>query len=372
MHSKSIVGLPCRLLGMTLFCAVIMTHCVFAQTGQYTISYGETNDSLTTDFSYSAQFGYSAPVSTAYANWLDTARNRRVPVKIYHPTYFVENCPVIVFSHGLGGSYEKCDYLGQKWASAGFISVHIQHIGIDEGVWKRKIRPIKELKDVYGQHWSGRTQANDIRFVIDQLELLADSGTQFGQMIDMSRIGVAGYDLGGLAAMLVAGQLPPDGGYDLRDSRVKAIVVMSPPVFSHISHAPLAYRSLHAPALFFTGTEDNGWIGTTKSWQRRIPFDYMQGNDRFLITYQGADHMIYGGHIRSTKSNDDKKFQANIAQASLLYWLAYLKEEPAMQAYFQGPTLGHIAGTLGQVERRLTTTNPQHLHVTTAQSGHVE
>ena len=299
-------------------------------------------------------YSQTSPVLTQYVNWIDYSRNRNVPIKIYRPAYMTEKCPVIIFSHGLGGSHEKCSYLGETWAAQGFISVHIRHVGIDEDVWKRKIRPIKELKDVYGRHWSGRMQANDIQFVLNRLDSLAASDSSFGQVIDMTRVGVAGYDLGGLASMLVAGQLPPDGGASLYDSRVRAIVVMSPPVFSHVSYAPVTYQSMQTPAMFFTGTDDNGWVGTTKSWQRRIPFDYMQGNDRFLVTYQGADHMIYGGHILSVR--DDQKYQSNIAQASLLFWRAYLKEEPALSAYFQGPTVGHIAGTFGRVERRLSPT----------------
>jgi len=293
------------------------------------------------------------PVAVSNGNWFDAARYRNVPVKIYWPMQFPEKCPVIIFSHGLGGSNEKCAYLGQAWASQGFVSVHVQHPGLDEQVWKRKIRPVKELKDVYNQHWSGRTQANDIRFVLDRLDDLATSGTTIGQLLDMTRVGVAGYDLGGLAAMLLAGQMPPDRGSLLLDPRVKAIVVMSPPVADQATFVPVSYSAMNTPALFFTGTEDDGVVGPTKSWQRRIPFDYMTGNDRFLITYQDADHQIYGGHIMPTRSRDDQKFQANVTQASSLFWRAYLREEPAVYAYFQGRSLGGIAGTLGRVERRL-------------------
>jgi len=293
------------------------------------------------------------PIAVSNGNWFDVARYRNVPVKIYYPIQLQEKCPVIIFSHGLGGSNEKCAYLGQAWASQGFVSVHVQHPGLDEQIWKRKIRPLKELKDVYNQHWTGRTQANDIRFVLDRLDVLAASGTSIGQLLDMSRVGVAGYDLGGLAAMLLAGQMPPDRGSYLHDSRVKAIVVMSPPVADQAIFVPVSYGAMNTPALFFTGTEDDGVVGSTKSWQRRIPFDHMTGNDRFLITYQDADHLIYGGHIRPAKNREDQKFQANVAQASSLFWRAYLREDPAVYAYFQGPMLGGIAGMLGRVERRL-------------------
>ena len=289
-------------------------------------------------------------------NWYDAVRFRSVPVKIYRPAQAREACPVIVFSHGLGGSNEKCAYLGQAWAAQGFVSVHIQHHGVDEQVWKGKIRPVKELRDVYGRHWSGRMQADDVRFVLNQLEELAAGESSFGLMLDMTRVGVAGYDLGGLAAMLLAGQQPPDGRQSLHDLRVKAIVVMSPPVADQMHIASVSYKAMTTPAMFFTGTEDDGVVGPTKAWQRRIPFDYMQGQDRFLITYQDAGHLIYGGHVLPTRSRDDRKYQANMAQASSLFWRAYLKEEPAVYAYFHGQSLGNVAGLLGRVERRLGST----------------
>ena len=293
------------------------------------------------------------PVAVSHRNWFDAARYRSIPVRIYWPTQIQEKCPVIIFSHGLGGSNEKCAYLGQAWAAQGFVSVHVQHPGIDDQVWKGKIRPVKELRDMYSQHWSGRTQANDIRFVLNQLDWLVADGNSFGQMLDMAHVGVAGYDLGGLAAMLVAGQQPPDRGTSLHDPRVKAIVVMSPPVADQMSFAPVSYGAMTTPALFFTGTEDDGVVGPTKASQRRIPFDYMQGQDRFLITYQDAGHLIYSGHFLPMKSLDDQKYQANIAQTSLLFWRAYLKEEPAVHAYFHGRSLGSIVGVLGRIERRL-------------------
>ncbi|MDR1492407.1 MAG: hypothetical protein LBT05_06785 [Planctomycetaceae bacterium] len=315
----------------------------------------ETTSALFTQVVYSSQiFNDRSPVSASYVVWFDASRNRSIPVKIYFPLERKEKCPVIIFSHGLGGSNEKCAYLGQTWATNGFISAHIQHHGLDEDVWKGKIRPIKELRDVYDQHWSGRLQANDIRFVLAQLDLLAKSDHVFGKMLDMSCVGAAGYDLGGLASMLVAGQIPSDGGFYLHDMRIKAIVVMSPPVFTSTALASQVYSAMNTPALFFTGTNDNGIIGKTQSWQRRIPFDFMQDADRFLITYRDADHLIYAGHdIRVTKIESDHKYQNNIAQASQLFWRAYLRNEPAVKAYFQGPTLGGIAGTLGRVERRL-------------------
>ncbi|MBX9939371.1 MAG: hypothetical protein K2Y32_08970 [Candidatus Obscuribacterales bacterium] len=75
-------------------------------------------------------------VEVVYQSWLDSRRNREIPVKIYMPKQSSAAAPVIVFSHGLGGSREAAVYLGEALAEHGYVSVHIQHPGSDESLWK--------------------------------------------------------------------------------------------------------------------------------------------------------------------------------------------------------------------------------------------
>src|ERR1044071_3671029 len=64
----------------------------------------------------------------------DASRNRDVPVKIYYPRSKdpQEKFPVIVFSHGAGGSKDGYAYLGETWAQAGYVCVHPEHFGSDK------------------------------------------------------------------------------------------------------------------------------------------------------------------------------------------------------------------------------------------------
>jgi hypothetical protein len=55
-------------------------------------------------------------VATVEYNWHDDARDRDVPVKIYYPATNTAPCPVIIFSHGLGGFRAGYEYLGRHWA----------------------------------------------------------------------------------------------------------------------------------------------------------------------------------------------------------------------------------------------------------------
>jgi len=87
----------------------------------------------------------SYAVATVSYDWVDSARNRKVPVKIYYPEKGQGPFPVIVFSHGLGGSRDGYEYLGRHWASHGYVSVHLQHLGSDDAVWRESKEPAKDL-----------------------------------------------------------------------------------------------------------------------------------------------------------------------------------------------------------------------------------
>ncbi|MDO5567185.1 MAG: hypothetical protein Q4G59_11055, partial [Planctomycetia bacterium] len=269
-------------------------------------------------------------VSSRYVAWTMPGGGL-VSTKIYFPTGVRTPCPIVIFSHGLGGSAETCAYLGKMWASRGIISFHLEHPGSNEQIWRGKVRAKDVLRSAYQSHWSGRDRALAIRFVLDQLEAIAAGKTtdqaQLAPILDMKRIGIAGNDLGALGAMLVAGQLPPDNGESLKDDRISAVLALSPPVFCNVANAPLVYGDVQVPFMSFGGTLDNGVIGSTKAWQRRIPFDSLSNIDRYHITLQGADHLVYSGvrpRGRQSQGTKDPVFQKTIMEVSTAFWALYL------------------------------------------------
>ena len=64
-------------------------------------------------------------VAELMLDWHDDARDRDVPAKAYYPEGDIPPCPLIIFSHGLGGTREGYEYLGRHWASHGYISTSI-------------------------------------------------------------------------------------------------------------------------------------------------------------------------------------------------------------------------------------------------------
>lgn len=256
--------------------------------------------------------------------WRNSTTNpSNISALVYYPEQVQHLCPVIIYSHGLGTNPNDYDYLARKWASVGLITVLLHHYGSDEAAWRGRGRPLSELKLLYSKYWSARDRGLLIQQAIEQL---TSSKQQYGfsPIIDPGRIGVAGNDLGALGAMLIAGQLPPDNKQSLKDPRVTAILALSPPVYCSSSQAPLVYYNINVPFMSFAGTNDDGVVGTTKAIQRRIPFDSLSKNDRFHVTLNGADHLVYSGHRRPSRQTEDLKYQQMISNLSASFWLAYL------------------------------------------------
>lgn len=101
-----------------------------------------------------------------------------------------ERFPLILLSHGTGGSALMMAWLGTKLAAHGYIAVAVNHPGNNA---------------VDGYTVQGFTlgweRAVDLSRVLDQM--LADH--RFGPRIDANRIGAAGFSLGGYTMMVLAG-----------------------------------------------------------------------------------------------------------------------------------------------------------------------
>lgn len=285
--------------------------------------------------------------------WLDEERDRAVPFRIYYPVAPERPCPIILFSHGLGGSSTVCSYLGMSWAREGCVSIHLRHLGSDDSVWRGKLRVFKELKMAYMRSWTGRDRANDMRFVLDRLEGFAHGDAAFSSLLDLSRVGAAGYNLGSLASLMLAGQTPPDGGPSLYDPRVTAVVALGPPVHATRSGFLADYSGIDIPCLFINGTEDDSRVGTTTASQRRIPYDSISRNEQYLIWLRGADHMSYAGHFLPRRSEGDAAYQREIARVSTSFWAAYLLDDPVSRAQWTQGDRTPPLGSLSRWERRV-------------------
>ena len=122
----------------------------------------------------------------------DAARNRDIPVRIYLPANEKPE-PVVLFSHGLGGSRAGSGFLGEHWAARGYVAVFVQHPGSDDAVWKEaapgeRMAALREAASLEN-FW---LRVKDVAAVIDQLEAWNKTGPLAGRM-DLTKIGMSGH-----------------------------------------------------------------------------------------------------------------------------------------------------------------------------------
>jgi len=292
-------------------------------------------------------------------DWRDERRSRDVPVTIYLPKAgpgVPEPLPLIIFSHGLGGSRDGYDYLGKYWAAHGLVSVHLQHLGTDTGVWLDSLDggPMAAMRRAVANVQNLINRPLDASFAITRmLELNHEAASPFFQRLNPECIGMAGHSLGAFTTLAMAGQTfaPVNGKtWFFRDPRVKAAIPMSASVPAERQHLDETYGEIRIPCLHMTGTLDDSPLGETMARERRVPFDHSQHSDQYLVTFNGADHMTFAG-LRSSQLAGpyDREFQRWICISSTVFWNAYLRGDARNRAWLAKNFQTELGGE-GKVE----------------------
>lgn len=293
--------------------------------------------------------------NVTYQIWEDSSRGRSIPVKIYMPPTLAgakTPAPVLVFSHGLGGTREAASYLGDYLSARGYVCIHIQHPGSDSGVWQPvatggREAILAEMKTAANAS-NLRFRVGDVTFVLDELERRNASDPLLGSKLNLSAIGLAGHSFGAGTTLAVSGQnyLVGPRTLNFRDPRIKAAVYLSPPANLRGRQAEEIFGSIQIPGLLMTGTDDVSPIGETTAEQRVIPFQGIKAPGQYLVNFRGGDHMIFSGYSTPLRVQSDENFQRMISKVTGAFLDAYLKGDAFQRAWLKndcGSYLGKAA-----------------------------
>ncbi len=276
---------------------------------------------------------------------LDSDRNREVPVKIYL-TPSTEPQPVVLFSHGLGGSRNASPYLGNHWAENGYIAVFVQHKGSDSSIRNgtgpgQRLMALKQaisLENVLAR-------LEDISFVIDQLEIWNRDADHFlyGKL-DLDHIGLSGHSYGANTTQALMGQVSL-----LRESptdpRIDAFLPMSPSASPAMSPEK-AFGKISAPVLCMTGTKDNNPVSPTMTPEsRQQVYEGLPAGDKFQLVLKDAQHHAFAGSGQESRFHIPHHHPA-ISELSTLFWDAYLKDNQEAKAKLQSDQARELAGLM--------------------------
>jgi predicted dienelactone hydrolase len=233
-----------------------------------------------------------AAVEVVDLEWTDAARQRPVPVRLYLPADTAAPHPLVVFSHGIGGSRLGYSYLGRHWAAHGIAALHVQHVGSDRSLWGgNPLAMVQRLQDA-ARDTEALDRVHDLRFALDALLAGENAGR-----IDAARVVAAGHSYGANTAMLAVGaQVQRDGRtLDLRDPRFAAAVLLSAPPFYGEADPRRVLAPVAVPTLHVTATEDviripGYWSGAD---DRLKVFDAIGSPQKWLAVFKGGSHSIF-------------------------------------------------------------------------------
>ncbi len=224
-------------------------------------------------------------------DWTDAARQRPVPVRLYLPQA-ARPVPLVVFSHGIGGSRFGYSWFGRHMAANGIASLHLQHVGSDRSLWTGSVLGlVGRLQDAV-QDREAIARAHDLRFALDTL-----LGGELARRVDAGRIVAAGHSYGANTTLLVAGaQVEREGRVvPLRDERVRAAICISAPPFYGEGDPKRIVGGITLPSLHVTATEDviripGYWSGAS---DRLELFEALGARAKWLAVFEGGSHSMF-------------------------------------------------------------------------------
>lgn len=267
----------------------------------------------------------------------DANRHREIPLRFYLPQS-TWAAPVVLFSHGLGGSRNGDEFLGQHWAARGYVAVFLQHPGSDDSVWKDKAPAdrMDALKEAASrENFILRTV--DVAAVLDQLGVWnAEGKPPLAGRVDLQKIGMSGHSFGALTTQAVSGEIFPIMGNRLTDPRVKAAIVFSPSSPTHGS-AESAFGAIKIPWLLMTGTKDTAPIGHADMKSRLAVYPALHGAPKYEGVLNDAEHSAFTDRAlpedRSPRNPNHHRVMLALTTA---FWDAYLRRDPAALAWLNG------------------------------------
>jgi predicted dienelactone hydrolase len=288
----------------------------------------------------------------------DSKRSKDLHVRVFYPEQ-TGKYPVIVFSHGAGGSQTCCDALTRHWASYGYITIQPTHE--DSALQRRNtgeenIRFPPAVREALKKPelWEGRPR--DISFVLDSLSSLERRIPGLAGKIDAAHIGVAGHSMGSYTAEAIAGaliDLPNQKRANFLDSRVKAVLCLSPQGPGQFGLTEHSFDRLSLPYLGVTGSLDSLGPVATPAWHKK-PFERSVQGDKYHLLIEGANHMsfISANRISAARQSQAEAILGYTNSASLAFWDAYLKGDASAKAYLESDRLEKQSNNAVQLDRR--------------------
>ncbi|MBI3945538.1 MAG: dienelactone hydrolase [Armatimonadetes bacterium] len=266
----------------------------------------------------------------------DNARQRDIPLRVYLPSG-KDGSPVVLFSHGLGGTREGSSFLGKHWSARGYVAVFLQHPGSDDAVWRgrpRARRLAAMTRAASGRNFLLRVQ--DVRAVLDQLAAWDKAATHpLAGRLDLARVGMSGHSFGAVTTQAVSGQAFL-GAPRFTDARIKAAIVFSPGS-PRRGDPKSAFSAVKIPWMLMTGTRDTAPIGDADVASRLAVFPALPPGGKYELVLWEAEHSAFTDRaLPGDRVRRNPDHHRAILALSTAFWDATLRQNAAARVWLQG------------------------------------
>lgn len=288
----------------------------------------------------------------------DAARNKDLHLRVLYPEASGP-FPIIVFSHGAGGSQSCCDSLTRHWASYGYVTLQPTH---EDSTLQRRnsgeenVDFLRAVRDALKKPELWENRPKDVAFLLDSLLALQEHIPGLVGRLDTAHIGVGGHSMGAFTADAVAGamvDLPNHPGTSFADSRVRAALLLSPQGPGEFGLNDHSWDHVALPLLSMTGSLDSGANRQGPNW-KKIPFERSEPGDKYHLFISGANHMSFvsARTLLPRRAAQGEMILAYVNSASLAFWDAYLKSDPAAKNYLKSDSLPQFSNGAVTLSRR--------------------
>ncbi|XVU27192.1 alpha/beta hydrolase family protein [Actinoplanes sp. CA-054009] len=246
-------------------------------------------------------------------------------VRVTAPTQG-DDRPVVVLSHGFGGSLDSYAPLVDHWAANGFVVVQPTHLDS---------RTLALPADDPRTPLIWRIRVQDLVRVIDALDLIESviPGT-----IDRGRVAVAGHSWGAQSVGMLLGARVDGDDFAMPDPRVKAGVLLAaagrggltPFTEEHFGFMKPDFSTMTTPALVVAGDSDQSAL-TTRGPDWFTDAYFQSPSPKALLTLFGGEHSLGGvtGYGVTETTDESPERVALIRSVSTAYLRAALGIDPS-------------------------------------------
>ena len=275
---------------------------------------------------------------------LNSKSSKPFQANLYIPLEITKPAPIVVISPGFSSEPMAFDYLGKHLATHGIAVAIPEHIGSGKN---HKTAVLQGRKEFVINPVEFVERPLDIKYVLDELELLALSDPFFKKRLNIDEVGVIGHSLGGYTALALAGakinnrklrdrcqnqkfvlnislllqcranEIPPLP-YQLKDERIKGVIAVSP--ISSTIFGSESLSKIKVPTMIVAGSKD---IVAPVIQEQIYPFTWLKTPVKYLALMNPADHFSNSGFTE--KSSSESTFIEEIMGESSYSTKDYLK-----------------------------------------------